>query len=1155
MLKCSILSLTLVLMALFGVSTGMRAATTVTIPTALGEYINWGNADLTDCKTENSGASVGSTGAGTVISFSISNTVAQDYVLSFLTGAKNLTAELGVVLTDGTNNYLDGTAHVENTGAWTPSTPQTFVIKALPVGNYTLTIKVNTTTGSYAGNYGNLAFTPLNSYDQVPNPGTITLAKGSYNGPTVESAGNVGYVKNGGTASYTFYNHSEGSYKLHLDICRYNQGGTMNVCIKDVATGTVEVNQNYTIAPDAPASYTANSIQLSGSLSEGLKVMTLTFSDGSSYICNYRNVSLENVGILAEVKSVAIDGQTVGTGDDSDWLCQLPVTYTAGATTISVKAVNGKVTLTAVDGSGNTVKVTDNGNGTFTLPTPAANTTTTVTIELSAVEGATLAKGSYTLKLFHIGIVSITDITVGGVRETSLLEALNSDSHCASLSDKVFTSVPTVVATLIDGSTVTSEGKLNETSATYQINGEIGTLSQDYTLTVEGIHTYAPAENDETVDLKFSGTGKTASGTWSNGIYTLSTKALDGWENSSFKLNGSNYILSVPADAKVKQLIFKSASNNYTTTTPAEITSVSSDGATAYVPSKCDFTQGASYDIVVNIDHHTPGKEIAFTLAKNGQPTAWLELTVERVAIATAPVLTAQSITVSNNHAVVALTFDRVMATTTATIGSQKVTAEGGSSTLYFKVWNLPWSSNKKLVIASGAAKDAYGNANTADITATVNIGAEPVVEKAAYDYVVSTAEEFKMAVAAVNASNTSADAARKVIFIKSGDYDFGADEQKLTAYNVSLIGESLDGVVLHGNRTGISNPVLNLRDRSGFYLQDLTVKNDLNYGAENKGGVGVAIFGGNKTVMKNVRMLSNQDTQVTGDRAYFENCDIHGTVDFICGGGDNYYVNTNLVLEDRGGNVIVAPSTSATSKWGYVFQNCTIKAMDGAASVTDGSYNLGRPWQNEPRTYYLNTTMQVLPSDNGWTGMGKLPTHFYEYNSLDADGNSIDLSVRGNSPTSTNTYVPVLSSDEAQKFTVENVLSGTDSWLPTEQTVNSGATVLSVNGATLSWTAVDNARTYVIFKDGKYLTDQVATSYTVTEDGAYTVRTANLMGGLGATSNEVTCQNVASGIRSIQHTQKSEGVEHEIAYSLSGQRVGTGYRGIVVKKGKKIVN
>lgn len=185
---------------------------------------------------------------------------------------------------------------------------------------------------------------------------------------------------------------------------------------------------------------------------------------------------------------------------------------------------------------------------------------------------------------------------------------------------------------------------------------------------------------------------------------------------------------------------------------------------------------------------------------------------------------------------------------------------------------------------------------------------------------------------------------------------------------------------------------------------------------------------------------------------------------------------------------------------------------------------------------------------------MGKLPTHFYEYNSLDANGNSIDLSVRGNSPTSTNSYVPVLSADEASKFTVENVLSGNDSWLPTEQTVSSGATVLSVNGNTLSWTAVDDARTYVIFKDGKYLTDQTGTSYTVTEDGAYTVRTANLMGGLGATSNEVTYQNVPSGINDIRGAENADDVNSDAAYNLSGQRVGAGYRGVVVKKGKKVV-
>jgi pectin methylesterase-like acyl-CoA thioesterase len=378
---------------------------------------------------------------------------------------------------------------------------------------------------------------------------------------------------------------------------------------------------------------------------------------------------------------------------------------------------------------------------------------------------------------------------------------------------------------------------------------------------------------------------------------------------------------------------------------------------------------------------------------------------------------------------------------------------------------------------------------------------------------VVSDVDEFQAAFAAVKSTNNNVSASRKTIFIKNGDYDFGSDEQRLDAYNVSLIGESRDGVVLHGNRDGISNPVLNLRDRSGFYLQDLTVRNDKNYGKDDKVGVGVAIYGGDKTVMKNVRMLSNQDTQVTGHRAYFENCQIHGTVDFICGGGDNYYYHTDLVLEDRGGNVIAAPSTSASLKWGYVFQQCTISAADGATAVTDGSYNLGRPWQDTPRAYYLNTRMNVKPSDNGWAGMGTLPTYFYEYGSTDKDGNEIDLTtVRGNSPTSTNSYTPVLTTDEADKFTIENVLGGTDSWLPTEECVTVAAPTAMLDGSSLSWTSVDDARCYVVFKNGHYLTNTTATTINDIDEGVYTVRAANLNGGLGEESNTVLKRNITAG-------------------------------------------
>ena len=122
----------------------------------------------------------------------------------------------------------------------------------------------------------------------------------------------------------------------------------------------------------------------------------------------------------------------------------------------------------------------------------------------------------------------------------------------------------------------------------------------------------------------------------------------------------------------------------------------------------------------------------------------------------------------------------------------------------------------------------------------------------------------------------------------------------------------------------------------------------------------------------------------------------------------------------------------------------------------------------------------------------------------MDKDGNALDLTVRGNSSSSTNTYTPVLTDAEAQQFTVENVLGGTDSWLPTEQTNVVAAPAVSIEGSTLSWTAVEDARCYVIFKNGEYYANQTGTSYSLTEEGLYTVRAANEMGGLGAAASDI---------------------------------------------------
>ena len=198
------------------------------------------------------------------------------------------------------------------------------------------------------------------------------------------------------------------------------------------------------------------------------------------------------------------------------------------------------------------------------------------------------------------------------------------------------------------------------------------------------------------------------------------------------------------------------------------------------------------------------------------------------------------------------------------------------------------------------------------------------------------------------------------------------------------------------------------------------------------------------------------------------------------------------------------------------MFESCTIKAVDGATAAIDGSYNLGRPWQNEPRATYLNTTMNVLPTAAGWTGMNKLTTHFGEYGSKNGTGASVDLSGRTvTTEISVNAYAPVLSAEQAANFTLKNVLGGTDSWLPTDYTTVLAAPTISLNENTISWSAVADARCYVIFKNGEYYANQTGTSYSLTEadEGIYTVRAANEMGGLGAVSTSIVFKrSIAAG-------------------------------------------
>lgn len=228
----------------------------------------------------------------------------------------------------------------------------------------------------------------------------------------------------------------------------------------------------------------------------------------------------------------------------------------------------------------------------------------------------------------------------------------------------------------------------------------------------------------------------------------------------------------------------------------------------------------------------------------------------------------------------------------------------------------------------------------------------------------------------------SSAESPRKRILLLNGDYYMGQVQTAVKGYNISMIGQSKSGVRIYNDGLdGIKTSSTINNESEQLYMQDLTIENAESLRKGNFRGVHVAYSGGNKAILKNVELIGGQDTYVTGTRAYHEDCTIHGTVDFICGGGDNYFYHTDLLIE--GDAVITAPSHEVSTEWGYVFQECTVKPGTYAETTPDKSYSLGRPWQNEPRCYFLNTVMEILPTDIGWASMAEIPTHFYEYKTL----------------------------------------------------------------------------------------------------------------------------------------------------------------------------
>lgn len=399
-------------------------------------------------------------------------------------------------------------------------------------------------------------------------------------------------------------------------------------------------------------------------------------------------------------------------------------------------------------------------------------------------------------------------------------------------------------------------------------------------------------------------------------------------------------------------------------------------------------------------------------------------------------------------------------------------------------------------------------------------------------------------------------------IFLPNGTYDLG--ETCLTTIskdNISIIGQSMEGTIIK-NAPDASKESIDKtatikinKNVKNTYLQDLTIQNALDYYKNNNGRAVCLWDQGSKTICKNVRLLSYQDTyysNLSGAVKYFEDCEIHGTVDFICGDGSVYFKNNLLYAEKRnsnggGSDALTANNGPATDK-GYVFESCTVKSECPVVSF-------GRAWNGKPSVAFLNTLVDYsagqfdfsdgskiqrwtkeLMNDKCWPAFGEYNTHLADGTVLTPASNVVTFNNNPKYGTETQSIETVLTAEQAAAYTMEYTLGD---WAATAKADASQAILTYKNG---EWAPREATIFLVESAEGVSIVTELP-ALPLAE--GIVVRAANGRGGFGEPAHEgeptEAIENTAvEGAKAVKVIRDGQViiVRGEKEYSIFGQEV-----------------
>jgi pectin methylesterase-like acyl-CoA thioesterase len=242
-----------------------------------------------------------------------------------------------------------------------------------------------------------------------------------------------------------------------------------------------------------------------------------------------------------------------------------------------------------------------------------------------------------------------------------------------------------------------------------------------------------------------------------------------------------------------------------------------------------------------------------------------------------------------------------------------------------------------------------------------------------------------------VPASNTTA----TTITVGAGNYH---EIIRVTGKsNVTLQGQDRNGTVISGTNNNNLNASTKGRSLVGIdNLNTLTIRNLTIKNLTPQGGSqaeALRMEGCDKCVVRDATIISLQDTLLWSGRIYANNCLIEGNVDFIWGTGAAYFVNSEIRTLGRKGYIVQSRNSSG---YGYVFVDSKLTADSGItgnilARIDAGAYP-------SSHVAYINCQMTNAIAPEGWlltAGTATSSLRFWEYQSVDASGNAINVSSR----------------------------------------------------------------------------------------------------------------------------------------------------------------